>query len=107
MCTEKICDDTILDHPVSYYIKNFNNQNVQIELFKLRLVDSDLYQYICRLHFIYSISNKEPINQCPVCGGEIITDEWGEEYCNQCGLVTRTHYDYAAGVKIFLDFGLK
>lgn len=106
MCDEKISDDTKLKYedPVTYYLKHFHNQEIMGEL---RWCDPYLYLQICRIHFIQQLKDKTPTSKCPECGDEIIQNEWGEEYCNSCGLVTRSTYDYVAGFKIYLPYGLK
>lgn len=109
MHAEKICDDNTLktENPISYYLQNFKDEEVQKELSELAWTDHDLYQRILRLHFIYEMSNHEHINTCPECHSIIITDEWGEEYCSNCGIVTRSFYQYVAGQKIKLHYGCK
>lgn len=109
MCNEKNSDDNQLKNinPVSYYLKNFNNPEIQEELKELSWSDPYLYEHIIRLNYINQISNHQNIHQCPECENNIITNEWGEEYCETCGLVTRTNYNYVAGQKINLPFGLK
>lgn len=66
-----------------------------------------LFQRVRRLDFINQFRNHDKVYQCPECGGNIIKDESGEEYCETCGLVTRTHIPYVAGEMISLPFGLK
>ena len=73
----------------------------------LKWVKPDVYIIIKRKKYISECVNHEPIHICPECGGNIISDEWGEEYCNTCGLVTRSYYDHVAGQPIILPFGLK
>ena len=74
---------------------------------RLRWEDIELYNLVQRLHFLKSFQNTEPIYNCPECGEDIREDEWGEEYCPQCGLITRSHSTYTAGRKFELPFGLK
>lgn len=106
MCDEKISDDIKLKYedPVTYYLKHFHDQEIMGEL---RWIDPYLYFQIYRIHFIQQLKDKTLTSKCPDCGDEIIQDEWGEEYCNSCGLVTRSTYDYVAGFKIYLPYGLK
>ena len=107
MCTGKNKDDDAglkQKNPIKYYLKHYNNKKIMDEL---RWENPELYNRIQRLHKKWLITNHEPIYKCPECNQNIITDEWGEEYCNNCGLVTRTHYPYVAGQKIHLPFGIK
>lgn len=97
-------DDELIENPIRYYLENINNLRVMSQLYK---EDTELYHHILRLDWISKMSNHEPIYVCPNCQGSIITDEWGEEYCSHCGLVTRTQTQYVAGQKIFLPFGIK
>ena len=93
-----------MEDPIKYYLENIDDSEIMNEL---RWEDPYLYIQILRLHYIDSLQNKENIYQCPICRGEIITDNLGEEYCCVCGLVTRTPYPYVAGQKIHVDYGLK
>ena len=107
MCNEKISDEDLqlkLENPTKYYLKNINNTEI---MEALRWEDPDFYDTILRLHYIQQMQNRENIYQCPECRGNIITDDWGEEYCTDCGLVTRTPYPYTAGHRISLPYGLK
>ena len=104
MYNEKISDDTNLNELIDYYLKNFNNPEIMDEL---KWKDPYLYLQITRLHFIKQLQDTTPTYKCPDCGDNIIHDEWGEEYCESCGLVTRTPYDYVAGFKITLPYGRK
>lgn len=106
MCNEKNnSDDQLkLEDPITYYLENIDDEEIMNQL---RWDDPELYNQILRLNYLQSLTNKEPIYQCPICRGNIITDNWGEEYCSVCGLVTRTQYPYVAGQKIHLDYGLK
>lgn len=92
------------ENPIKYYLKHYNDQKI---MFELRQENRELYNKICRLHYILSFQNKEPIWRCPECGEHVNIDEWGEEYCPTCGLVTRTHYNYNAGIQINLPYGIK
>ena len=93
-----------MENPTKYYLQHFYDQEIMDHL---KWVDPYQYLDVIRLHFIKQMTNHENINTCPECKGNIITDEWGEEYCEECGLVTRTHYPYIAGQKITLDYGIK
>ena len=93
-----------LENPTQYYLDHIHDEKIMLELAG---GDIEYYQYILRLDFIDKMSNHEHIYQCPECQGNIITDIWGEEYCEKCGLVTRTHYPYVASQRITLDYGLK
>lgn len=106
MCEESnVNDDTLkLENPIKYYLKNFDDEEIMAEL---RWEDPELYQKILRIVEIDGMKNKQQIYRCPECEKNIITDEWGEEYCSNCGLVTRAHYPYVAGQRINLVFGLK
>lgn len=104
---ENFLDDDLqlrLENPTKYYLDHINDEQVMIELV---LEDPYLYQHVMRLDFINKMSNHENIHQCPECRSNIITDEFGEEYCETCGLITRTHIPYVAGQRINLPFGLK
>ena len=106
LCNDKISDDDQLklENPTEYYLKNIKDPEIMDEL---RWEDPYFYDYILRLHFINEMQNHENIYRCPECRGNIITDDWGEEYCTNCGLVTRTHYPYTAGQPISLPYGIK
>lgn len=93
-----------LENPKKYYLDHITDEEIMVELI---MDDPYLYQHIMRLDFINKIRNHDKIYQCPECRSNIITDEWGEEYCETCGLITRTHYNYTAGHRITLPFGLK
>lgn len=105
MCTNQISDDKLkIENPLQYYLDNINDNDIMTEL---AWEDPELYQHVQRIYFIHKMQNHEPIYKCPECRGEIITDEWGEEYCETCGQVTRTQFRYVAGHKIKLAYGLK
>lgn len=74
---------------------------------ELKWSDHDLYLHVCRIHYIQKLKNKTRTSICPECESVILQDKWGEEYCMKCGLVTRATYDYVAGFKIDLPYGLK
>ena len=93
-----------LENPTKYYLNHIHDEQVMIELI---LEDPYLFQRVRRLHFINQFRNHDNVYQCPECRGSIIKDESGEEYCETCGLVTRTHIAYVAGQRISLPFGLK
>lgn len=102
---ETIEDDELKkENPIKYYLKHYGDQKIMKEL---RFENRELYDKIHRLHYILSQCNKEPIWVCPECKGHIAQDEWGEEYCPRCGLVTRSHTNYNAGIQINLPYGLK
>lgn len=107
MCTENFSDEDLqlkLENPIQYYLKYIDDEEIMAEL---NWSDPELYHRVMRLDFINKMSNNEPIYRCPECRSNIITDTWGEEYCSNCGLVTRTYYNYVAGKPIKLPFGLK
>lgn len=107
MCEKitSIDDDLKVENPILYYLKNIDDPEIMEEL---RWEDPGFYEYILRLNYIQSLTNKEPIYKCPLCNHSIITDiDSGEEYCSVCGLVTRTHYPYVAGQRLHLDYGVK
>lgn len=50
----------------------------------------------------------EQLDFCPECETKtIIENEWGEEYCSQCGLIVRSPYTYVGGQRIILPYGIK
>ena len=104
MCIEK-SDDTELTFPdlIKYYLENYDKEIIDT----LRWEDPYLYETIVRLHYISQLKNKHNLHKCPECRGTISSDEQGEEFCTDCGLVTRTFYLYVAGQKITLPYGLK
>lgn len=106
MWNNRISDDTKLqfENPLQYYLDHINDEEIMSEL---AWDDPEFYQHVKRIYFIQQMQNHENIHQCPECRGKIITDEWGEEYCENCGLVTRTQIRYVAGHKIRLPYGLK
>ena len=50
----------------------------------------------------------ENLNECPECKTLTIvkSENNSYEYCENCGLITRASYDYAAGLKFDLPYGL-
>lgn len=92
------------ENPIRYYLKHIGNQKIMGEL---KRTDRELFDKVHRIHYIRSFSNKDPIWKCPECGQDIELDEWGEEYCSKCGLVTRSHTNYNAGIQIYLPYGIK
>ena len=94
----------LLENPTQYYLEHIDDDQIMMEL---AMEDLDLYLHVLRLDFIHKMTNHEPIYKCPECQSIIVTDEWGEEYCSKCGLVTRSYYDYVAGMSIKVPFGLK
>ena len=99
-------EDTQLlkENPIRYYLKHIGNIKMMGEL---KRDNRELYDKVHRLHYILSFANKEPIWKCPECGEDINVDEFGEEYCPRCGLITRTHTNYNAGIQIKLPYGIK
>lgn len=99
-------EDTQLlkENPIKYYLKHIGNQKIMGEL---KRDNRKLYDKVNRLHYIRSFANHDPIWKCPECGEHINIDEFGEEYCPICGLITRSHTYYNAGIQIDLPYGLK
>ena len=100
-------DDALLlrlENPTQYYLNHIDDEKIMHELLE---DDPYLYMHILRLNFINQMSNHDPIYRCPECRSNIVTDESGEEYCESCGLITRTSYDYVAGQKVSLPYGRK
>ncbi len=93
-----------LGNLLQYYLEHYDDKEIMDEL---KWDDPYLYLQIERIHYVKQLKDTTPNFICPECGDEIIQDEDGEEYCNACGLVTRTHYNYVAGIKIELPYGLK
>lgn len=107
ICNGKINEDDPqlkLEHPLKYYLENIGNIKVMNEL---RQENLELYNKIQRISYIKSFQTREKLYLCPECHTSIVEDEWGEQYCPSCGLVTRSHYDYVAGLKFKLPYGLK
>ena len=54
------------------------------------------------------IEEVENTDKCPECKTlTIVRSENGsEEYCTKCGLITRASYNYQAGIKFELPYGL-
>lgn len=106
MCNNQLSDDDKLkmENPLQYYLEHIHDKKIMAEL---AWDDPEFFQHVHRIYFIQQIQNHEPIYKCPECRGKVITDEWGEEYCETCGLVTRTQFPYVAGHKIRLPYGLK
>ena len=102
----EISDDDKLknENPIAYYLKHINNKEIMKEL---RWNNVSLYRKVHRINYILSFKTKEPLRKCPTCGGKITNDEWGEEYCQRCGLVTRNNYPYLASLPYELPYGLK
>ncbi|WP_296882143.1 hypothetical protein [uncultured Methanobrevibacter sp.] len=50
----------------------------------------------------------ENTDKCPECKTLTIvrSENRSYEYCETCGLITRASYDYAAGLKLDLPYGL-
>ena len=50
----------------------------------------------------------ENIEKCPECQTLTIrlSEDKSYEYCTRCGLITRASYDYAAGIKFDLPYGI-
>ena len=51
---------------------------------------------------------KENTDLCPNCETHTIklSQNRSFEYCTKCGLITRASYDYVAGMKITLPYGI-
>lgn len=92
------------ENPVKYYLKHIGDKQI---METLRWEDIELYNFVQRLHYVQSFQTREPLNKCPKCEEPIEEDEWGEEYCSKCGLVTRSHYPYVASQKIIFPYGIK
>ena len=50
----------------------------------------------------------ENTDKCPECETLtiILSEDRSYEYCKKCGLITRASYDYAAGLKLELPYGI-
>lgn len=50
----------------------------------------------------------ENIDKCPECKTLTITtsEDRSYEYCTKCGLITRASYEYVAGLRLELPYGL-
>ena len=92
------------ENPIAYYLKHINDKKIMEEL---RWQNRELYNKVHRIHYILSFKTNEPLRKCPDCGGKITSNEWGEEYCPKCGLITRNSYKYTAGIIYKLPYGLK
>lgn len=50
----------------------------------------------------------EQLHFCPECGTRLDNDlDKGDDYCPNCGLITRSSSEYTMGQKIRLPYGLK
>ena len=95
--------DLLIEKPVQYYEKHKDDL-----LHELEWIAPNLYEWLLRMVFIYTLGNKEPIWKCPECGGVIEVDnDKCEEYCETCGLITRSTYPYTAGIKFDLPYGVR
>lgn len=95
----------VTEESVEYYMSNINNPHIMKDL---HFVDPLLYAKLMRWKFVNSIRNKQAISTCPECNGEIIFDsDKCIEYCDKCGLITRTCTYYTAGVQYELPYGLR
>ena len=91
--------------PFKYYLSNVDNEDVMTEL---KWINPIVFKKIIRLNYINSIRNKEPISKCPECGKPIQYDnDTCEEYCETCGVITRTSYPYTAGIKFTIEYGVR
>ena len=97
-------ESEISENPITYYLNHIGNQEI---MNKLKWEDPLLYFRVQRISYILSFKSKEPLWKCPHCGEQITEDEWGEEYCPSCGLVTRSNYPYVAGIQFELPYGVK
>ena len=100
-------DDTGADlqNNLDYYLQHIDNQEI---MSKLKWENPILYETVQRINYLLSFANKEPIYNCPECGAEIEVDkDLCEEYCSQCGLITRNSYPYIAGQKYTLPYGIR
>ena len=108
MKNEKWLDDITgadLQKNFEYYLQNIDNQEIMDQL---KWENPRLYDIVHRIDYILSFSNKQPIGKCPECGAEIIVDKDAcEEYCRECGLVTRNSYPYVASQKYDLPYGIR
>lgn len=91
-------------NPLRYYLENVDNIKIMGELM---VENRALYNKVLRMNYIISLKTKEPLRKCPHCHATITNDEWGEEYCPQCGAITRNNYPYMAGQLHDLPYGLK
>lgn len=92
------------ENPIKYYLQHTGDKKV---MKKLRWDNPKLYRAVQRAVYLKQLQSKEPLHRCPKCGDTITCDEWGEEYCPRCGVITRNNYPYTAGVKHDLPYGLK
>ena len=60
LCGKITCDDDNLkvENPILYYLKNIDDPEI---MYELRWEDPYFYDYILRLHYTQSLTNKEPI----------------------------------------------
>lgn len=93
-----------IENPLRYYLNHINDMKIMAELLKENRL---LYHKVHRIDYILSFKTKEPLRKCPKCGNPILTGEWGEEYCQKCGVITRNNYPYMAGIQHDLPYGLK
>lgn len=91
-------------NPTKYYLNHIDDEEIMLELAR---DDPYLFQHVIRQDYIQKISSHERLYQCPECQSNIVQDEWGEQYCPNCGVVTRSHSRYVAGFKHELSYGLK
>lgn len=91
---------------LEYYLDNLDNEEIMEEL---RWENPSLFRKIQRIHYIDSLRSKEPTGKCPECKSKtiIVDNDTCEEYCENCGLVTRNNYPYVAGIQHELYWGLK
>ena len=63
---------------------------------------------MCKEEIDEDIEEIENTDKCPECKTLTITrsENRSYEYCTECGLITRASYDYAAGMKLDLPYGI-
>lgn len=63
---------------------------------------------MCKEEIDEDIEEVENTDKCPDCKTLTIvrSENRSYEYCEVCGLITRASYDYAAGMKLDLPYGI-
>lgn len=63
---------------------------------------------MCKEDIDEEIEEVENTDKCPECKTLTIvrSEDRSHEYCTKCGLITRASYNYAAGIKFDLPYGL-
>ncbi len=92
------------ENPIQYYLNHIGNQEIMEQL---KWENRNLYDKVHRVDYILSFKSTEHLWKCPECDEEIVEDEWGEQYCPSCGLVTRSNYPYVAGIQLEFPYGIK